>query len=145
MPRKRAAPYVDLKALMQKGAQNMLKRREEDLRRERDKKYEYAQRVTVCVEEWPAGPDPTDPLKEPRVEWRLMKGQEMPNGIEPFRARASFSEAVKNRLTVHQLLTKRFRRGYRERLQGEGFDSLQAAQMSLLLDITVVDVRGAAS
>lgn len=145
MPRKRPSLGVDLNDLVRKGAKKLLAERAEQQRRElsgADKPIDLEQRAQVCVEERRALPNLSDPMREPRIEWKVMGS--MPYGIEPFCVRASLSDAARNRETVRDLLKRRWRRGYRERLVTAGICEVSAAaRISQLVDFYVVDTSEA--
>jgi hypothetical protein len=144
MPRKRAGYGVDMGALVKRAAQQLLDQRKEMQQRELSGadagKTEYVQRAQVCVAERRCAADPRDPLKEPRIEWEVVGS--MPYDLPPFRVRASAGDAANNRETLFSLLSRRFRRGIRERLMVYGLvdDPREAARLSLLVDLFPVDV-----
>ncbi len=144
MPRKKPGLGVDLNDLVRKGAKQLLAQRDELRRRElsgADKAPAYEPRAQVCVDEHRTFPLPGDPYKEPRIEWTVVGS--MPFDLPEVIVRASLSEAVKNRQSIRDLLKRRWKRGYRQRLLEEGIcEHAQSAHLAQLVDITVIDTGG---
>ena len=113
------AGRADVNAMMRKVAQQISADRAEARKRRAsgdDTAHNYDQRDQIAVMQTVIGPRVGDPLREPRTRWETMG--EMPFGLQPIVVIGSQSEALANKWTLKQLLTRRLHRAYRNALEG---------------------------
>lgn len=94
---------------------------------------------TLCVAQRPCPPLQGDPLQEPRVLWATQGT--MPFGMAPIEVSASQSEALRNKQSISDLLSRRLRRVFREQLQeGKWVPAEDINKRVMRLNIAIADV-----
>lgn len=78
---------------------------------QREHSWDVADSLVVAQESAPALPN--DPLRVPRTKWSTIS---MPAGMAQLTVYGSLPEAELNRWTLHELLTRRLHRAYRDAL-----------------------------
>lgn len=102
----------------------------------REHQWELADSLAVAQEA--AEPLPNDPLRAPRTRWRTIS---TPDGIPELVVLGSLPEAEANKWTLHELMTRRMRRAYRDALVGlKIMDSASANKRAMATKVHVVDV-----
>lgn len=131
---------VDLNAIAVKACKSLAER---DRARKRalesgvqEHQWQLADSLVVAQEA--ADPMPNDPLRIPRTRWTTIS---MPEGLPQLVVFGSLPEATANKWTLHELLTRRLHRAYRDALINAkvcGYD--EACQRARAAKVHVADV-----
>lgn len=128
--RKDRAQGVDIQELLRKGAKELLKAREQQLREVTEVREEN---FSIVVMQRKLSDEPT----------YLWTPVTLPLDLPTFTVRASLREAIRNKESLHDLMCRRLRRGIRDRLLAAKVMPEQLALEKVLkTQVTVIDDVG---
>lgn len=101
---------------------------------------EWLERDQLAVLQTELAPAAGDPLREPRVQWETLN---MPFGLAAIRVHGTHSDALRNKWSLRELLTRRLHRAYRDALiAGKIMHAEQAAQRARQAQVYVAELGG---
>lgn len=122
---------VDINDLLRRGAKQILKEAKEKERERANRPHSWEEHDTICVVQTTVDAQPT-------YKWEPQGS--LPFDIPWFGVRASFGEAIKNKQSIDELLRRRLRRGYRERLlAAQVMPEADALARAMRLQIHIVE------